>query len=213
MTQDRPEISREKPELLQLLVEAQRGSVESEAQFFEACRGYMIAIASQELDDTLRPKVAVSDVVQESIICAQNHMEEFECRSQGELFAWLRKILRNQMSDVRRKYRQGQKRSVNREVTAKASDKPLPVDLVVDSMTPGRAAAAKEQVDQLRQAIESLSDDDRKVIALRSWEQLPFAEVGKRMDRSADAARVLWGRAVQRLGQRMKSEPVIDEQS
>ena len=211
MAQDGINASGGNSKLLQLLVEAQAGSKDSEAQFFEHCRGYLIAVASQELDDTLRPKVAVSDVVQETVIRAQRNLDDFECRSQGELFSWLRTVLRHQVADARRKYRTGQKRSVNREANAPAGDKPQPIDLIIDSVTPGRTAVANEQIEQLRQAIAALSEDDQQVIALRSWEQLPFAEVGKRMNRSADAARVLWGRAVQRLGQQMRSGNRADE--
>ena len=47
--------------------------------------------------------------------------------------------------------------------------------------------------------LDSLPADYRQVIALRYWEDLEFHEIGKRMGRSAGAARKLWLRAVERL--------------
>ena len=41
------------------------------------CRGYLLAIAHGELDETLRAKVAVSDVVQETLMRAQEKLPEF----------------------------------------------------------------------------------------------------------------------------------------
>jgi len=49
------------------------------------------------------------------------------------------------------------------------------------------------------QAMAELSDDDREVITLRNFEHLEWTQVGQRMGRSAEAARKLWGRAIQRL--------------
>jgi DNA-directed RNA polymerase specialized sigma24 family protein len=49
------------------------------------------------------------------------------------------------------------------------------------------------------QALGELSADDREVITLRNFEHLEWTQVGQRMGRSAEAARKLWGRAIQRL--------------
>ena len=59
---------------------------------------------------------------------------------------------------------------------------------------------------RLREAILALPDEYRTVLMLRTWERLPFGEVGKRMDRSPDAARMLWARAVQQLSQQLQDD-------
>ena len=50
---------------------------------------------------------------------------------------------------------------------------------------------ADEQTHRLQAAIDRLPDDYRQVIALRYHEGLAFDEVGRRLGRSADAARML----------------------
>lgn len=52
---------------------------------------------------------------------------------------------------------------------------------------------------QLEEAIASLSDEYREVILLRQFEERSFAEIGERMSRSPDAARMLLTRAMAAL--------------
>jgi RNA polymerase sigma-70 factor (ECF subfamily) len=61
------------------------------------------------------------------------------------------------------------------------------------------AAVSAEQAQRLWAAIDRLPDDYRRVMTLRYTDGLAFAEVGQRLGRSADAARMLWARAVERL--------------
>jgi RNA polymerase sigma factor (sigma-70 family) len=46
-----------------------------------------------------------------------------------------------------------------------------------------------------------LPEDHRRVVQLRYQEQRSFEEIGRLMDRSADAVRKLWARAMDRLRQ------------
>jgi DNA-directed RNA polymerase specialized sigma24 family protein len=47
--------------------------------------------------------------------------------------------------------------------------------------------------------MDGLSPDHKEVIRLRNWELLGFDDIGRRMDRSAGAARALWMRALEQL--------------
>jgi RNA polymerase sigma-70 factor, ECF subfamily len=44
-----------------------------------------------------------------------------------------------------------------------------------------------------------LSHDYRQVIRLRSWDRLSFVEIGEQLGCTADAARKLWLRAIERF--------------
>jgi RNA polymerase sigma-70 factor (ECF subfamily) len=66
---------------------------------------------------------------------------------------------------------------------------------------------ALEQAEALARALERLPADYRKVLAYRHDEQLTFEEIGQRMQRTANAARMLWLRAVERLQQEMGVPP------
>ena len=74
-----------------------------------------------------------------------------------------------------------------------------PSQIAAPVPTPSVAAVSAEQAQRLRAAIDRLPDDYRRVLALRYSDGLAFDEVGRRLGRSADAARMLWARAVERL--------------
>lgn len=195
MDGDLPLPSDQDAQVARWLAEANRGDETAQGKLAEHCRGYLMAIARSQLDPALRTKVAVSDVVQETLVRAQQRLDRFEGTQEAELFAWLRRILLNHVTDVRRKYRGSTKRNLERESGLQAAMAAL------DSATPGRAAIATEQIQKLREALGSLPDDYRQVITLRNWECLSFAEIGEKMNRSSDAVRMLWTRAVKQLGQ------------
>ncbi len=188
---------------------AKAGDRESLGSLVTHCRGYLLAIAHAELEDTLRGKLAVSDVVQETLLRVQQKFSGFRGSSENELLSWIRQILIHYIADVRRSYRQTDKRQIGREIQFPWMDHSTAFTaarLAVDSATPGRAAAAGEELDRLRSAIAGLSEEYRTVLLLRTWERLPFAEVGNKMNRSTDAARMLWTRAVQQLTLQLQSE-------
>ena len=64
---------------------------------------------------------------------------------------------------------------------------------------------AHERAQTLQRALERLPEDYRRVITLRHYEQHSFDEIGKQMERSPEAARKLWARAVELLKELLKS--------
>ena len=61
-------------------------------------------------------------------------------------------------------------------------------------LSPSKAAAQREQGILLADALSYLPSDYREVLVLRHFEDLSFAEVGERMDRSLDSVQKLWVR-------------------
>ncbi len=62
-------------------------------------------------------------------------------------------------------------------------------------------AIRRERAVLLADALEQLPADYREIFVLRNIEHIPFNEIAVRMNRSPGAARVLWTRAMRRLGQ------------
>jgi RNA polymerase sigma-70 factor, ECF subfamily len=65
-----------------------------------------------------------------------------------------------------------------------------------------RKAEAREIV---LNAMTDLPDDYRTVLLLRQQMDLTFPEIGERMQRSPDAVRMLWARALVALGEKLDS--------
>src|SRR3954470_15181007 len=78
---------------------ARAGSSEALGRLLEECRGYLLAVARQELDPRLWPKVSPSDVVQETFLEAHRDFKCFCGDTEKELLAWLRRLLLNNVAD------------------------------------------------------------------------------------------------------------------
>lgn len=72
-------------------------------------------------------------------------------------------------------------------------------DAAVSLKTPSKRMEQQELEAWLRLGVELLNENDREVIVLRQWEDLPFEEIGKRLEITANAARMRNERAVGRL--------------
>jgi RNA polymerase sigma-70 factor (ECF subfamily) len=189
----------------QYLAAARAGSREALGQALEICRGYLLRVANEGLDADLRAKAGASDLVQETFLEAQRDFAQFHGKSVEELRAWLRRLLLNNVANFTRQYRQRAKREIGREVALDAggSSHERGAGLAADMLSPSGQAVAQEQAEALARAVEKLPADYRQVLRLRHEEQLTFEEIGQRMQRTANAARMLWLRAVERLQEEM----------
>jgi RNA polymerase sigma-70 factor (ECF subfamily) len=180
---------------------ARAGSREALGLALDQCRRYLLEVARQALGPGLQVKGGASDLVQETFLEAQQIFQRFDGASVAQLRAWLRCLLLHKAAKLGRRYRGTRKRQLSREISLNGTY-PSPVSasqLAGVAPTPSVQLMADEQLQQLQQAIDRLPADYRQVMMLRYHEGLPFEEVGRRLGRSADAARMLWGRALQRL--------------
>jgi RNA polymerase sigma-70 factor (ECF subfamily) len=199
---DRPPVpgSASAGEVSRWLAAARSGSPEALGQALDACRQYLLLIAQRQLGEDLRGKVGASDLVQETFVEAMRDFGRFHGRTEQELLAWLGRILQNNVANVGRHYRLTEKRELRREL----GQDDLAPQRVLDDLpsplaSPSWMAAHLEETSEFERVLTLLPDDYRLVIRLRHQERLPFEEVGQRLGRTADAARKLWARAVERL--------------
>lgn len=177
------------------------GGVTSLGNSLEAFRAYLLAIADRELDAGLRAKGGASDVVQETFLEAHRDIAQFRGRSDDELRAWLRRLLLNNVANFRRRYLATDKRDAAREVAVQGlgSSVNWHERIGADSTTPSLIAMESERDAALERAIQQLPPDYQEVIYSRYRDELPFEEIGRRMNRSSEAVRQLWGRAIEKL--------------
>jgi RNA polymerase sigma-70 factor (ECF subfamily) len=74
--------------------------------------------------------------------------------------------------------------------------------------SPSAGAHRRELEIMLADQLAELPIDYRDVIVMRHIESLPFDEIGRRMDRSSGAVRMLWLRAVKMLRERLDERGV-----
>jgi RNA polymerase sigma-70 factor, ECF subfamily len=188
---------------------ARAGSREALGQLLEACRAYLLRIANEGVGADVQAKGGASDLVQETFLEAHRDFARFEGNTEADLLAWLRRLLLNNVSNFARCYRGTGKREVGREVPLERGDssKAEEVSFVANTFSPSTEAMANEKADAVARALERLPEDHRRVITLRNQERREFDEIGRLMDRSADAARRLWSRAIERLEHELERTP------
>jgi RNA polymerase sigma-70 factor (ECF subfamily) len=182
------------------------GSPEEFGRALEACRRYLLLVADRTLDADLRAKLGPSDLVQESLLEAQRDIGRFRGSTDEELRRWLRKILLHNVATAREHYRGARKRSISREVPLDGMpDGPGGAPPAAGDPTPSKRAATREDARRLEEAMARLPDHYREALRLRHQEDCSFEEIGRRTDRSAEAARKVWARAVEHLKQTLNA--------
>ena len=188
-------------ELAHWLPDARAGSSEALGQVLEACRGYLLVIAQQELEPALQAKGGASDLVQQTFLEAQRDFAGFQGGTHEALLAWMRRLLLNNLGNFTRQFRAG-KRNIGRELPIDGDDsrRQRRDDPGKGDSTPSAKVVRQEQADALQRALNELPDDYRQVVLLRYQDELAFEEIAQRMGRSANAVQKLWLRAIDRRG-------------
>jgi RNA polymerase sigma-70 factor (ECF subfamily) len=186
--------------LKQWIESARQGSQAALGQVLEYCRPYLLAVANEQLESDLQAKAGASDLVQDTFVEASRGFAGFRGRSEEELFTWLRQILLHNLANFRRQFRGTEKRQVHREVSLdRAPAEELLGGLMDEGSSPSEQARARERDAALERALEQLSESHRRVVQWHSLERCSFEVIGQRLNCSAEAARKLWTRAIEKL--------------
>jgi RNA polymerase sigma-70 factor, ECF subfamily len=190
-----------------LLRAARGGDGNSLGRLLQSFRDYLLLVARRELAPDLQAKVGASDVVQDTFLQAQHGFAGFQGQTAVELAAWLQRMLRHNLVHCARRYRTTDQRGLGREVELRARNLEGTDEgpLVAETPTPSKLAMAQEREEQLQQALKRLPEAYRQVILLRHREGRSFEEIGRVLQRSSEAARKLWGRAIQQLQRELVS--------
>ena len=89
----------------------------------ERYRAYLQFLARQRLGTWLHGQLSASDVVQETLLKAHEHRDQFRGQTEAERRGWLRRILANTVADAARKL--GDEQTIGRALkNRRCSSKP-----------------------------------------------------------------------------------------
>ena len=188
----------------QLLDRAKTGCDDARSALIDRVQSYVSFAVDGRKIEQLKHKCGVSDIVQLSMLEIFKSFDSFRGNTEGEFKAWVRSIVDHQVKQTQRDYAR-QKRDVFREVSGNDS-RNLAAGLVDHQLTPQTDAIHQENQKRMVDAIDSLPEDYKQVIQLRSLDRKPFKEVADVMQRSEDAATKLWFRAVTKLQSMLKRD-------
>ncbi len=158
--------------------------------------GALQARASRWLGARIRRRMSAADLLQEAWLVAFQRRQDFQDRGAGSLRAWLLGIVDLKARETLRRH-DAAMRATDREVTR--TERPATGAFAGDDPSPSAVAMSAERIERVRRAMHELSDDDREVLQLGLEEGLPLREVAVRMNRSRDAVKKLYWRALRRL--------------
>lgn len=178
------------------------GDGDAARELFDRHAESLSRLARRRVVGGLRRKLGASDVVQETLLAAFQTLDGFEDRGPGSFRAWLERILDCRAKDQVKRHVVAGRRSVRRE-QSRASGV-LDDHERASTASPSSVASHREETDALARALAAMEGDDRRVLELVRDHGKDFAVVGRAMERSSDAARKLYARAVVRLGRRVR---------
>ncbi len=190
------------------------------ASLFLQYRDRLERIVCFRIDSRIRGRLDPADVLQEAYIEIAKRIDEFVTRSDVSFFVWARQRTVQTLIDMqRRQFRE--RRDINREVrfSADPDDQGTGTSLsiarfLIDQITsPSLAAVRAEETTWLQEALNSMNEIDREVLALRHFEQLTNQQVSEVLGLSPTAASNRYLRAAARLGEmlsRLNSQSTHD---
>lgn len=189
-----------------LLRGARAGSAEALNDLLQKVCPRVLALIRLRLGPDLRRRVDSQDILQTTLIKAFRRIDQFEGSGSNNLLSWLAAIAANEVRD-HANFHQRARRDINRDVAI--DDKVT--NLAADFHTAIRRLELQERALKLESALERLSELHREVLILRHYEDLSFPEIGQRLEKTPDACRMLFARAMTALTREMRDEPTDSE--
>jgi RNA polymerase sigma-70 factor (ECF subfamily) len=148
----------------------------------------------------LQSQLDPSDIVQETLLKAQRAIGQFTGKSEGELAAWLRRILANTLTDAVRKLHRGQgEPAQSLEAALEESSGRIEALLAVNEPSPSQQASHNEQLLRLAQALARLPKEQRAALEMKHLRGLSIEEISNQLKRTKPAIVGLLYRGIKRL--------------
>ncbi len=189
----------------ELLNGVRAGDDEAVNKLMERHRESVRRMVQMRLDARIQRRIDVSDVVQDVLIEAHRRLAGYVANPGLSFHLWLRQIAQDRIIDAHRRHRVSGKRSVDREqpMGVVAGDDRSTMDLAAQlldqQITPAAAAAQREMVKVVEQAVTQLDEQDQEIIVLRHYEQLTNQEAATVLGMTEPAASMRYLRAIRRL--------------
>ncbi len=175
----------------------------AERQLFERHRPQLKRMIAVRMDSRLAVRLDPSDVVQDALTLASQRLAVYLQEQAIPFYPWLRRLAWERLIQLQRHHVQRSKRSVLREQQASMlSDRSaaqLVEHLVASETSPSGRLLRRERLDEVRQALESLSAEHREVLVLRHLEELSVDQTAAVLGVSAGAVKSRHFRAIAKL--------------
>lgn len=193
----------------------QSGDEDKVAEVFSVYEEKLQRMVRFRLDRRLYGRVDTADVMQDVWLESSRRITDYTSNPAVPFFVWLRQIAWQIIIDLHRRHLGAQKRNVAQEISLARSgcDTSISIaaQLVGDVTSPSQVAIREERLGRLREALESMDEIDREVLALRHFEELSNNEVAEILGLQKTAASNRYVRALKRLKAILEDVPDMTE--
>ena len=180
---------------------------EALAKYFSQIRDRLEKIVKFRLDYRLNGRVSKSDVIQETYVRAAQRLDSYLKKPEMPFFVWIRLETQQHMLDIYRKHFEAEKRDVRKEISfnqprrhdAGQTSMALAAHLVAEMTSVSQLIEKSHQIEMLQDSLNTMSELDREVIALRHFEELSNIETAEVLGIETSAASKRYLRALKRL--------------
>jgi RNA polymerase sigma-70 factor (ECF subfamily) len=178
---------------------ARAGDTRALGAFLDRSARKLLPLIRLRMGRSLRADLDSRDILQAVLLKSFQRLEQVQ--DPGAVMGWLARMAENEIRD-RADYASRQRRDAARRLPldTDAAAIPAPVRQALSQ------AILKEESERLARALESLPDAQREIIVWRKLEELTFHEIAVKLEKSEDACRMAFSRAMAALTLRM-SEP------
>ncbi len=185
-----------KSDVSELLVRRDSAALEDLISWY---RPLLKALANRDLDHLLRSKVDASDIVQEACSDVARSFTSIRATNRIQFVAYLAKVLKHKIEDMRRRFMMSQKRSVYREQPL-AGCGSIDENILVDGNSqPLDTLLYQEICERLHASLNQLPRELQRVLRWRFRKGMTYKQIGERLDRTEDDARMLVNRCLARV--------------
>lgn len=188
-------------EASRLLRMSRRGSREALGQLLTLYSSCLRATANQHLRGPVVGRMGGSDLVQETLLQAHAHFDQFSGETSREFSAWLRTILKRNAQLAYRTHVDAGKRSVRREEAIEPAPHADP-----DQLTASGTLMQAERLVWLARSLDALPPDQKEAVRLHYIEGWTLLKISKHLGRSPAAAAGLLKRGLFTLRERAQRE-------
>jgi len=161
------------------------GAQEARGELLERLRPRLVLWAAARLSAALRSKVEPEDVAQDILLAVHRDFDSFQGTEPKAFYRWFFTVAENRIRDLADHFG--------------ALKRQLPPPMTFSQTSPSTAASRTEDVARVMRAVEGLPDAYRQVITLLRIEERGVPEAAQILERSENAVRILYCRALKDL--------------
>jgi len=205
----------ELPAQKQIIADLKSDREEALAKYFSQIRGRLEKIVKFRLDYRLNGRISQSDILQEAYVRAAQRLDGYLKKPEMPFFVWIRLETQQHILDIYRKHFEAEKRDVRKEISfsrpqhdnAGQTSMALAAHLVAEMTSVSQLIEKSYQIEKLQDSLNTMSELDREVIALRHYEELSNIETAEVLGIETSAASKRYLRALKRLKEILEENP------